>query len=216
MSCCHCQTIEKLFSDKTAAKDLRKYRKRGPDKSTRILLDALHNIGVHNQQLLDIGGGVGVVAHELLPAGARHATLVEASSAYLAAAREEAERRGHADRLGTAHGDFVELADTVDPADLVTLDRVVCCYPDVQNLVKRSAAKARRAYGLVYPRDVWWMKLGVDVQNLLFTLFGNPFRLFVHPAATVESLVRGAGFQEHFRQETRLWRVEVYVRVLKC
>ncbi|UCC73007.1 MAG: methyltransferase domain-containing protein [Gemmatimonadota bacterium] len=77
--------------------------------------------------LLDIGGGVGVIQHELLDAGARGATGVEAVPRYLAAARGEAERRGHAERVDLVLGDFVELAGAIEPADMVTLDRVICC-----------------------------------------------------------------------------------------
>jgi hypothetical protein len=61
------------------------------------------------------------------------------------------------------HGDFIDLAEQVPEADAVTLDRVVCCYPDATTLVGASARKARRVYGLVYPRR----RLGVRI----FTAF---------------------------------------------
>jgi hypothetical protein len=48
--------------------------------------------------LLDIGGGIGAIQHELLAAGAAHATSVEAPVAYLEAVREESSRRGLGDR----------------------------------------------------------------------------------------------------------------------
>src|SRR5947199_213845 len=83
--------------------------------------------------------------------GASGATDVDASAAYLAAAREEAARQGHAERVAYHHGNFVDLAATLPPADIVTLDRVICCYHDMPALVERSSAKAARLYGLVYP-----------------------------------------------------------------
>jgi 23S rRNA G2069 N7-methylase RlmK/C1962 C5-methylase RlmI len=46
---------------------------------------------------LNIGGGVGAIYHQLLASGARTAVHVDVSPGYLNAAREEAERRGHAD-----------------------------------------------------------------------------------------------------------------------
>ncbi len=128
MSNCHCRGAETLFDAKVATKELRQYRRRGPRKTTRFLLDALEAAGVAGRTLLDIGGGVGVIQHELLRAGVTEASGVEASAAYLAAAREEAARQGHADRLRLSHGNFVELAPTLPPADVVTLDRVVCTY----------------------------------------------------------------------------------------
>ncbi len=99
MSCCHCQGGEAVFDAKVARKELRHYRRRGPRKTTRLLLDALKAAGVAEQTLLDIGGGIGVIQHELLRAGVTEASGVEASTAYLAAAREEAALQGHADRL---------------------------------------------------------------------------------------------------------------------
>jgi hypothetical protein len=51
------------------------------------------------------------------------------------------------------YGDFVALAPALSAADVVTLDRVICCYDDMPALVGRSAALAERLYGVVYPRD---------------------------------------------------------------
>jgi Methyltransferase domain len=132
------------FGERTARHDLKRYRKRGPSKPTRLLLEALRREGVEHATVLDVGGGIGAIQHELLDAGADRATSVEASAAYLRAATEEAERRGHDDRITNQAGDFVALADRVAPADVVTLDRVICCYPDMEALVGRSADRARR------------------------------------------------------------------------
>jgi magnesium-protoporphyrin O-methyltransferase len=52
----------------------------------------------------------------------------------------------------------------------VTLDRVICCYPDVQALVGLSAARARHLYGVVYPQDGWFNQLFVASVNLVFRL----------------------------------------------
>ncbi len=91
--------------------------------------------------LLDIGGGVGAIAHALLQVGARQATDIDASTAYLAAARDEAARRGLVDRMSFQHGDFVALAPTLPATDIVTLDRVICCYDNMPELVSLSAAR---------------------------------------------------------------------------
>jgi magnesium-protoporphyrin O-methyltransferase len=72
-----------------AAADLTKYRAKGPPPWARTLIDAIKAEGVDGATLLDIGGGIGVIQHELLASGAARATNVEASSAYLSAARGE-------------------------------------------------------------------------------------------------------------------------------
>jgi predicted TPR repeat methyltransferase len=212
MSCCHCQGAETLFDAKVATRELRQYRRRGPRKTTRLLLDALKAAGVAGRTLLDIGGGVGVIQHELLRGGVTEASGVEASTAYLAAAREEAARQGHADRLRLEHGNFVALAPTLPPADIVTLDRVICCYPDMPALVGLSVALAREAYGLVYPRDTWWVKLGLALGNLALWVRRTPFRTYAHPTAAVDALVRGQGFAPRFARKTLVWQVVVYGR----
>lgn len=218
MNCCQrpgvgqCQGIESVFDQKYAAKELESYRQKGPDKTTRILIDALTAAGVAGTSLLDIGGGVGVIQNELLKAGADRAVAVDASSGYLAAAKEEAERQGHSDRITYHYGDFVNLAPDIPPADVVTLDRVICCYHDVTSLVDLSAARARRYYGLVYPRDTWWMRMALPVLNAGFWLRRNPFRTFVHPTKSVEAIVHRHALKRRFYRKTFIWQIVVYER----
>lgn len=208
-----CCGHQEAFGEKTAARDLRRYRRKGPRKTTRQLLEALRERGLDQATVLDIGGGVGAIEHELLDGGASRAQAVDASRAYLRAAREEAERRGHADRLEQHAGDFVELADSVEAADVVTLDRVICCYPDVDALVSLSAARARRLYGVVYPRDTRFVRFGFRVFNLVMRLMpGCDFQAFVHRTSRVDSLVRESGLEPSFRGGGGVWQVVVYAR----
>ena len=160
MKCRQCQGIERWFNKKLAAKELRQYRKKGPARTTRMLIEALKAEGIEGMTLLDIGGGIGTIQHELLGAGVSSAINLEGSTAYLETAKEEAERRGHAHRVRYHHGDFVGLASDIQGADIVTLDRVICCYPDFPALVGLSSARAGKLYGVVYPHDTWWAKIG--------------------------------------------------------
>jgi hypothetical protein len=213
MTSCCCQGVESIFGERAAAHDLKRYRKRGPSKPTRRLLAEIRARGVAGAGVLDIGGGVGVIQQDLLDAGAGHVTSVEASSAYLRAAKDEAERRGHADRITYHHGDFVALADAVEPADVVTLDRVICCYPDVDALVGRSAERARLLYGLVHPRDAWWTRLGFRLVNLGCRIARQSFRAYVHPLAAVDAAARGAGLGLRSRMAVGpIWQVALYER----
>jgi hypothetical protein len=208
-----CQGVDKVFGERTAGHDLRRYRKRGPSRPTRILLDALERERLAGATVLDIGGGVGAIQHELLDAGAARATAVEASDAYLRAAAEEAARRGHADRVRQLRGDFVALADEVEPADVVTLDRVICCYANVEALVRSSAQHARRLYGLVYPVDHWWTRLTGRILNLVTRLSGSDYRMHVHSADLVDRLIREAGLDRRYHHAGLVWQTAVYARV---
>jgi 2-polyprenyl-3-methyl-5-hydroxy-6-metoxy-1,4-benzoquinol methylase len=211
MSCC--EGVDKMFGERTADHDLRRYRKRGPSKPTRVLLAALRARGVREATVLDIGGGVGTIQQELLAAGARSATAVEASNAYVRAATEEARRRGTADRITQRRGDFVALADEIEPADVVTLDRVICCYPDMPALVGRSADRARRLYGLVFPRDSWWTRLGFGASNVALKLARRNFQAHVHRTRDVHEVAREHGLTlELQRSAGPVWQVALYER----
>ena len=210
-SCCK-PDYDAQFDEKGAREDLLTYRRDGPDGSTKRLIDALRREGVEGATLLDIGGGVGVIQLELLAAGAASSLDVDASSAFLAAAEQEADARGFRDRVAYRYGDFVDLADEVEAADIVTLDRVICCYPDVRALVGRSIARARRLYGLVYPVDRWWTRAVSRLGNAILRLFRSDFRIHVHAEAVVEQLVRGAGFERRYRHAGWVWQTVVYAR----
>jgi magnesium-protoporphyrin O-methyltransferase len=212
MDCCQCQGIESQFNRAEAARKLREYRRGGPARSTRLLLDELTREPLAGQSLLDIGGGIGAIQHGLLDAGLASATDVDASSAYIDAARDEAARQGHAERVTYRHGNFVEIAATLPSADIVTLDRVICCYHDMPALVACSAAKAKRLYGLVYPRDTWWVRAGVGAENLLLWLQRSTFRTFAHSSAAVDAIARGHGLHQRFARNAGIWQVVVYER----
>jgi magnesium-protoporphyrin O-methyltransferase len=212
MTCCQCQGIERLFDRREALRKLHAYARHGPDRTTRLLLDAVKAQNIQGATLLDIGGGIGVAQLELLSAGLRSATDVDASSAYLGVAREEAQRRGYGDRVSYRHGDFVALAPQIEPADIVTLDRVICCYHDMPALVRASAAKARRLYGLVYPRAAWWTRCFSATENMMFRLRRHPYRSFIHPTRQVDALVRGAGLERRVSHQGAFWQVILYAR----
>ncbi len=162
--------------------------------------------------LLDIGGGVGGIQHALLNGGVIQASNVEASSAYMQAAQEEAIRREIDDRITFLQGDFVDLAEDMPTADIVTLDRVVCCYDDMQALVKLSAEKASKIYGLVFPRDLWLVRLLLPMANFFLSLTGTPFRIFIHRTEQVDQIVREQGLEPVYHQKAGFWQILVYNR----
>lgn len=209
---CQCEGIERCFDPRRVTNELARYRKRGMAKGTRLLDEALRAQGVEGLTLLDIGGGVGGVIHALLRAGVRQATDVDASAAYLAAARDEAQRQGLADRISFQHGDFVALAPTLPAADVVTLDRVICCYDDMPALVRLSAARAERLYGVVYPRDTWWVRLFIRIENVVMRAKRAPMRFFVHPTRAVDTMIRAQGLEQRCYKTAGPWQAVVYAR----
>jgi magnesium-protoporphyrin O-methyltransferase len=208
---CAC-TIGNEFGERQARRELAAYRRRGPDRTTAWLIDGLAAGGVAGSTVLDIGAGIGAVHLALLEAGAVSAVDVDGSPAFVEVARAEARRAGRAAVVRHETGDFVALAPTIAPADLVALDRVVCCYPDMNALVRQSVARARRRYGLVYPRDTWWIRVGGLLLSAVARLARRRTRAYVHRTREVDALVRAAGFTPSLQRATLFWQVVVYER----
>ncbi len=207
-----CDVTDRTFGEQDARRDLRNYRRHGPPPHTLKLLDAVRSLHLTGATLLDVGGGVGVIHHELLDDVAAAANQVETSSAYLKAAREEADELGHTDRVTFVHADFTEAASQLAPADIVTLDRVVCCYPDYHALLGAAASRAHKAIGLVYPRERWYVRLAIRAIDFVQSLRRDPFRVFLHPVSEMASVLSGAGFQRIFMERLAFWEIALYTR----
>jgi magnesium-protoporphyrin O-methyltransferase len=212
MDACGCPGFASIFDRRTAERDRERYRRRGPDRTTSMLLEMIRRQGVEGASVLDVGAGIGIVDRELLRAGAASAVLVDGSEAYLAVAQAEAEADGLAERVRIVQGDFTRLAPGLPAADVVTLDRVICCYPDVGPLVDLSAARARRLYGLVLPRDRWYARLAIRLENIWFALRRSPYRAFAHPNALVDARVAAAGLRRVEERFSPVWRVVLFER----
>lgn len=216
MGCCSGRSgypaAEQQFGSALAQRDLKRYRRAGPDASSQVLLRSVATSVHEDEALLDIGAGVGVLAFELLSRGLRHAMLVDASPAYMDAAQSEADRRGITSRVRCVAGDVVRLDGTIAPADVVTMHRVVCCYPDWAALLARATTLSRRVLALSYPRDTWYVRGGVRLENLRRRIFGNPFRSFLHSPIAMENYIAAAGFERISQRTTPIWCVVVYTR----
>ncbi len=212
MVCSQCRGLERQFDDAHAQRDLRRFRRKGPAKSTRWLLRAVARDDVRGRTFIDVGGGVGAIQSELMERGAAGGTHADASPAFLRAARSEAEARGYADRIRYVEGDFVERAGAIPAADLVTLDRVVCCYPDMPALLGAAAPLAKRALALTMPRDTAPVRFGIRLVNLVQRLRRHPFRVFAHEPAAVDAVVEGHGLTKRYEREGAAWRVVAFTR----
>ena len=206
---CGCANV---FSSKEAEGDLKRYRKNGPDSSTRALIDALITEGVDGATLLDIGAGIGAIQLGLLAAGASRAESVDVTEAYVEAAQAEAAMRGFGDRVAGRVGDFVALAAEIRPADIVTLDKVVCCYGDMPALLGRAAERAGRLVGLVYPRETWWNRVAARALAAWGWLTRDPTRWVLHRHADIDAVLGRAGFERHDIRRELIWQISIYRR----
>jgi magnesium-protoporphyrin O-methyltransferase len=212
VSCCDPRVYDDRFDARSAEQELRAYRRSGPDAWTGRLIDELQDGGVDGMTVLDIGAGVGAVHHALLEAGAASAIDVDASAAYLAASQSEGIRRGLDEQITYYRGDAVALAGELPPADLVALDRVVCCYVDMPGLVAAAASHTRRRLGLVLPRDDAWVRALVAIANGWNRLRRDPFRVYAHRTAAVEGVATAAGLVIRSTHKGLFWQSLVFDR----
>jgi magnesium-protoporphyrin O-methyltransferase len=215
MTCCGSSVgdaAERQFSQKRAAKDLAQYRAKGPGPTTRLLLAGLTKTGSVQGRLLDIGSGVGALTFELLELGLTSAVGVDLSSAHVATASKEAARRGRSDSTRFVQGDFLDVASQLKSADIVTLDRVVCCYPEYERFLEESLRHTDQYFALSYPKDLWYIRAWVGLENLGRQITQNTFRSFVHPVSAMERVIHRSGFRRLSRSGTRIWCADVYAR----
>jgi magnesium-protoporphyrin O-methyltransferase len=213
MTSCHCQAVDQEFNTRIARRDLQRFLRRGPEPSTKAMLAAVLNFALPPAPtLLDVGGGVGVLHHTLLDRGFARALQIDISEAYLATAAAEAARRGHAGRVAFRQGDFSSAAPSLPAADVVTLDRVVCCDPDFARLLAAAADRARCVVAFSYPRPSWLVRAFVAAANAARRFMGRAFRAYVHPPAAMAAVLERSGFRRGWMGGTWGWAVELFER----
>jgi len=211
MNCCGANATGEFF-DKQAHRMERYFRKKGLRREQKHLVDGIRQSGIENADLLEIGCGVGALHLSLLQAGARKAVGIDMSEKMIATARQLARKMDLDDRASYLQGDFVNVHDRVSLADVAILDKVICCYEQVQELIAHSARKARLLFAVVYPRHGWLaqgcFRLMVAVANLLRWKF-HPY---YHEPALIQRAITAAGFEKSFEQQTLIWVIQVFKR----
>ena len=111
------------------------------------------------------------------------------------------------------HGDFAELADSVPPAEIVTLDRVINVYPDWERLLGLAAWRAQRLLGIVYPRDTRMTRLVVFGMNLVLRLNNDPVRGGIRAGDVIERIARENGLVPYVGRDVGpAWHVAIFRR----
>jgi hypothetical protein len=204
-ACCPPPGCE-IFNERTARRNARRYRRKGLDANARRLVEFLRARGIEGATVLEIGGGVGAIEIELLRAGAARAVNVEMSPAYEPFVRELSHDAGLEERVELRVLDFAREAATVEPADVVVMHKVVCCYPDLEGLLGAGAERTEKYLALTYPQDRWFIRLGARTINLVMRALRREFRSYIHPPAKIIDLAIDRGLRPIFRHDGRLWQ----------
>jgi len=195
-----------------ARRNLARYRRKGLDDLERRMVEAASAPGLEDARVLEIGGGIGMLQAELLSQGAAQGEVVELVAAYEPYARELAREKGLEERTTFRVADVLEDPGAVEPADVVLLNRVVCCSPDGVALAGEAAKLAQRTFVLSFPRDVIWVRSGLRLVNLGLRVLRRSFRSFVHPPTALAAAAEAAGLERADGGHGLVWEFAAFRR----
>ena len=163
--------------------------------------------------ILEIGCGAGGVHQELLRQDVAHSAVgVDASSAYLKAALGNAQSLDLAERVNYQNGDFAESHVDFETADIVIMDRVICCYPHLQKLLGQAAEHAGKYLAISFPYDQWYIQIPFKIIDRVLTLTRSGYHPYLHKYADVVRVAENAGMRLVHRDSHYLWRILVFER----
>jgi magnesium-protoporphyrin O-methyltransferase len=171
------------------------------------MVSFLEREGVDGASVLEIGGGVGELQVELLHRGAATTTNLEIATTYEDEARRLLDAHGLSDRAERRLVDIAEAPDAVEPADVVVLHRVVCCYDDYERLLAAAGSHARRALVFSHPPRNPGFRAFMAANNLVMRLSGHEYRAFAHPPREMLRVLREQGLRPTYRHRGLLWHV---------
>ena len=177
------------------------------------MLDLLRDAPTRRPTVLEFGCGTGAVSVALLEMGARQATGIDLSPASIEVANRRAEATGFADASTFEVGNAADAE--AQPHDWVVMDRVICCFGDVDRLVARAIETAGERIAITVPESRGWRGL---VNRPLWAiefawdrLWGG-CRGYVHDLRRIERSLAEAGFRPAASDRIGLWHIGVYDR----
>ena len=205
--CCDPDDSPSVFSGRFARRQSKRYRRRGLSPAARGIVDFATARGIAGATVLEIGGGVGQIQVELLRRGAVHVTNLEISENYEVEAARLLVEAGMTDRVTRRFLDIAQAPDEVQPADVVVLHRVVCCYPDYAKLLSVAAGHARKTLVYSHPAANIANRVQFGAENVYRRFTGNDFRAFVHPPQSMIRAAESDGLDVAYRHHAWDWDV---------
>jgi magnesium-protoporphyrin O-methyltransferase len=204
--------------DEWASHNAKRARKRGTAAPiTRHLLAALEDRGLRGKTVLDLGSGTGDLALAALARGAASADGIDLGKGAIEEARLLADERGLADRATFVVGNGA--VDALSPHDIVALNRVLCCYPSVDQLLANSLGAAGDVYAYTAPIHTGlkgrFNRISIGIGNAWYRLRDRKFqgfRAFVHDLDAVDRTIAEAGFRKAHGAQRRVWQLAVFTR----
>lgn len=213
MDCCpEPRGYAEMFSPRFSRTLARRYERRGLSRLARRMVAFLEARGIEGATVLEIGGGVGDIEVDLLRRGASTATNLELSPNYEADAHALAAAYGLTDRMARRSVDIAQSSEEVAAADVVVLNRVVCCYPDYERLLSAAGEHARSMLVFSHPTGNVGQRLVVWFGNSWNSLRGKGFRAYVHDPAAMVEVVERTGLSPVAEHRGLVWTVVGFQR----
>jgi len=210
--CCNSRGCDDFFTPRQAKRAAKRYRERGVDKTAKRILAFLEDRGIEGATVLEIGGGIGDLQIEALKRGAASTLNLELAPGYEGEAGRLASEAGVEGHIERRLHDIAADPTSIEQADVVVLNRVVCCYPDYERLLSAAADHARRLLVFSYPpRNVLSRSL-LGMQNLLFRLQRKEFRTFAHPPAKMLAVIEARGLHPAYAHRPVVWQIAGFQR----
>ncbi len=211
---CACPTDSRIARhfDAKVAERLAKGQDPGLVAVSEHLRDALLSLDPKDRTVLELGCGRGGLLLALVRAGAASATGVDLSAASIDTARNGFEQTQLSDRVRLSVGDAARVP--LESHDWVILDRVMCCYPDIERLLANTLPAARQIYAFTVPSSRGWRgaiaRLDEWLENAWNSVRGRPCPGYVHDLDLIEGRLASAGFRLRHRDRHRLWHIAIY------
>jgi len=205
--CCSPKGYRWIFSEKRARAEARRYRRRGLDPTSRAIVRFLIQQGVADRTLLEVGGGIGAIQIELLKAGVKRALNIELTPTYEDAARALLREAGLEDRVERRVMDFAEAARDVEAADIVIMNRVVCCYLDMPKLAGTAADHTREVLVVSFPKERWWTRLAISLADLALRVARRQFQIYLHSPDEIIATAERRGLKTMSNQTGPFWQI---------
>jgi 2-polyprenyl-3-methyl-5-hydroxy-6-metoxy-1,4-benzoquinol methylase len=210
--CCTPKGYSQMFSARGARAQARSYRRNGLDGTSRQIVQLLKEHGVEGLTLLEVGGGIGAIQIELLKAGLTRAVSVELTPTYEEIAAELLREAGFEDRVERKVMDFANAGAEIEAADIVVMNRVICCYPDLPRLAGAAADHARGLLVMSFPKERWWTRVLVSMANVGMGIARREFRIFVHPLAQIVGTGERHGLKLSIDRPGVFWQISAMKR----
>ncbi|MEC8945151.1 MAG: hypothetical protein VYD72_02015 [Chloroflexota bacterium] len=208
LSCCTDFGLQ--FNESYFENYLREYRSKGLPAQSKLIFEYLVSYGIKDHSILEVGSGAGALHMNLVNSGAQRSLGVDASEWANKAAERLKKEIDPSLNSKTIIGEFSKGQQNYGNFSLVIMDRSICCYPDLNSLLRSAICHSSDLIAISIPRKLVWIRIGATLINMVQSLLRKKFRIYVHSEDQVDKIFSNNSFRRIYADQTRIWQVVVY------